>query len=49
MVEIEFTADFGGRKKGEKITCDSMLASHLIRVDKVAKVVIASKAAVSTK
>ena len=37
MREIIFTADFATKKKGDKWLCDSMLASHLVTVDKVAK------------
>lgn len=36
-VKIEFTKDFANRKKGETWSCDGMLASQLVRVDKVAK------------
>lgn len=39
MKEIIFTADFATRKKGDKWICDSMLANHLVNVDKVAKYV----------
>lgn len=37
MREVEFTKAFANRKKGDKFTCDSQLASQLVRVDKVAK------------
>ena len=37
MVEIKFTKDFATKKKGDVWSCDSMLASRLINVDKVAK------------
>jgi hypothetical protein len=37
MIEIEFTSDFATKKKGDKWECDSLLASHLVHVDKVAK------------
>lgn len=37
MREVEFTEDFATKKKGDKWTCDSLLASHLVHVDKVAK------------
>lgn len=37
MKEIIFTADFATKKKGDIFTCDSMLASQLVNVDKVAK------------
>ena len=37
MVEIEFIQDFAGKKKGEKGVYDSLLASQLVRIDKVAK------------
>lgn len=43
MVEIEFTSDFADRKKGDKWKCDPMLASYLIRVDKVAKLTTVKK------
>jgi len=39
MREIEFTKAFAGKKKGDKWTCDSLLASTLVREDKVAKYV----------
>ena len=37
MVTVVFTKDFSTKKKGDEHTCDSMLASHLVRIDKVAK------------
>ncbi len=37
MIEVEFTEDFATKKKGEKWECDSILASHLVHFDKVAK------------
>lgn len=37
MKEVEFTEDFATKKKGDKWLCDSLLASHLVHVDKVAK------------
>lgn len=37
MREVEFTEDFATKKKGDKWLCDSLLASHLVHVDKVAK------------
>lgn len=37
MVEVEFIADFGAAKKGDKRNFDGMLASYLVHVDKVAK------------
>ena len=33
---IVFTKDFATKKAGDTWTCDSMLASQLVRVDKVA-------------
>jgi hypothetical protein len=36
MKDIVFTKDFAGKKKGNKWACDSLLASQLVRVDKVA-------------
>jgi len=36
-VTIVFTEDFATYKKGEETTIDSMIASSLIRQDKVAK------------
>lgn len=39
MVKIEFTKDFATKKKGDLWECDGMLASQLVRVDKVAKYV----------
>jgi hypothetical protein len=37
MVKVEFTTDFAEKKKGDTMELDSMLASQLIHVDKVAK------------
>lgn len=37
MVKVEFTKDYATRKKGETWECDSMLASKLVRIFKVAK------------
>jgi len=37
MVKVEFTEDFAGKKKGDVWECDSLLASQLVRIDKVAK------------
>ena len=37
-VEVEFTKDFANKKKGDRESYDSMLASVLIRKDKVAKI-----------
>lgn len=37
MREVEFIQDFATKKKGDKHTYDGMLASQLVRVDKVAK------------
>ena len=37
MKEVEFTEDFATKLKGDKWLCDSLLASHLVNVDKVAK------------
>jgi hypothetical protein len=37
MIEVEFTVDFATKLKGDKWLCDSLLASHLVNVDKVAK------------
>lgn len=34
---VIFTKDFANREKGDEFTCDSMLASHLVTIDKVAK------------
>lgn len=34
---VIFTKDFANREKGDEFTCDSMLASHLVNKDKVAK------------
>lgn len=36
MKSVVFTAEFADKAIGEKFTCDSMLASHLVNVDKVA-------------
>lgn len=37
MKTVVFTVDFATKKKGDLLKCDSMLASHLVNVDKVAK------------
>jgi hypothetical protein len=37
MVKVEFTSDFATMKKGDVAEFDSMLASHLTQIDKVAK------------
>lgn len=37
MRTIIFTKDFATKKKGDEWTCDSLLASQLVRGDKVAK------------
>jgi hypothetical protein len=37
MKTVIFTKDFANRKKGDEFTCDTMLASHLVNKDKVAK------------
>lgn len=42
-VLIEFTEDYATRKKGEKIEVDSLLASDLVRSEKVAKYVKTKK------
>ncbi len=42
-VLVEFTKDFANKKKGDKVSYDSMIASQLIRKDKVAKVFKESK------
>ena len=39
MKEVEFTKDFATKKKGDTWKCDSLLASQLVHVDKVAKYV----------
>jgi len=44
MVTVVFIKDFATKKKGEEWACDSLLASHLIRVDKVAKLQTKKKA-----
>jgi len=37
MREIIFIKDFANKKKGDSTKCDGQLASHLVRVAKVAK------------
>lgn len=37
MAKIEFIKDFATKKTGDNFECDSMLASQLVNVDKVAK------------
>lgn len=36
-VDVVFLEDYATKKKGESFTCDSMIASHLINVAKVAE------------
>lgn len=36
---VEFTKDFAGKIKGDKVSYDSMLSSQLVHRDKVAKYV----------
>ena len=43
MKTVIFTKDFATKKKGDEWACDSLLASHLVRVDKVAKYKTESK------
>lgn len=38
-MKIEFIKPFANKKKGDFFDCDSMLASRLVRQDKVAKYV----------
>lgn len=45
---IEFTKDFATKKKGDKWTCGSPLASLLVRRDKVAKYIDGLKPEVPT-
>lgn len=42
---VEFTKDFATKKKGEKQLYNSLLASHLVHKDKVAKYFKESKKA----
>ncbi len=37
MKEVIFIVDFATKKKGETLFCDSLLASHLVHLDKVAE------------
>ena len=37
MRTVVFTQDFATKKKGDSWKCDSMLASQLVNIDKVAK------------
>jgi Zn-finger protein len=39
MRKVEFISDFATKKKGDVWECDSLLASHLVHTDKVAKYV----------
>ena len=41
MITVEFTVEFAGKKKGDLFECDSMLASQLVNIDKVAKYYVA--------
>lgn len=38
--KVKFTKPFAGKIKGDTMECDSMLANHLVNVDKVAKYVV---------
>ena len=40
---VEFTKDFANKKKGDKESYDSLMASHLVHSDKVAKYVSKAK------
>jgi hypothetical protein len=42
-VTVVFTKDFAVHKKGDEGTYNSMLASRLVNIDKVAKVKVAKK------
>ena len=42
---VEFTKDFANKEKGQKESYDSLIASHLVHSDKVAKYVKESKKA----
>lgn len=37
MAKIKFIKDFATKKTGDTYLCDSMIASNLVRVHKVAK------------
>ena len=37
MKEVIFTENFATKNKGEKFKCNSMLASRLVHIEKVAK------------
>jgi hypothetical protein len=47
MVKVEFTSDFATKKKGDVWECDSLLASQLVQVEKVAKYTTEDKPKVS--
>lgn len=40
MRKVEFVTDFANKSKGDILLCDSMLASHLVNIDKVAEYVV---------
>lgn len=44
-VDVVFLEDYATKKKGESFTCDSMIASHLINVAKVAEKKVIGKEA----
>jgi hypothetical protein len=48
MREVKFTKDFADKKKGDVFKCDGQLASHLVRVDKVAEFTKADIAGLET-
>jgi hypothetical protein len=37
MREVKFISDFASKKKGDVWRCDSMLASQLVNIEKVAE------------
>lgn len=49
MRKVEFIKDFANKLKGETGEFDSQLASHLVRVDKVAKYYVELKKKVLKK
>jgi hypothetical protein len=49
MLKVEFLEDFATKKKGDVWECDSLLASQLVNVEKVAKYYEEKKAVKQTK
>lgn len=49
MRKVKFMKDFANKVIGDIITIDSMLASHLVNIDKVAEYIIDEQVEVKSK